>query len=91
MAQGPSGLGQSIGWLPDGRLLVTGDRLTPLRAGRIASSCHADLTHISKHVWSEMTIDGRGNIYVNSIGFDFSRDGRAGDRPVEVADRASSR
>ena len=33
---------------------------------------HADLSHITDAVWSEMTIDGRGNIYVNSIGFDFS-------------------
>ena len=33
---------------------------------------HVDLAPISKHGCSEMTIDGRGNIYVNSIGFDFS-------------------
>jgi sugar lactone lactonase YvrE len=66
----PPGLGHSIGWLPDGRLLVTGDRLT--RRERDGSTAvHADLTRISKHLWSEMTIDGRGNIYVNSIGFDF--------------------
>ena len=33
MAEGPSGLGQSIGWLPDGRMLVTWERAHPLRAG----------------------------------------------------------
>jgi sugar lactone lactonase YvrE len=69
MAQGPSGLGHSIGWLPDGRLLVTGDKLRRHEAdGSIA--VHADLEPLSKF-WSEMTIDGRGNIYINSIGFDF--------------------
>jgi sugar lactone lactonase YvrE len=66
----PPGLGHAIGWLPDGRLLVTGDQLT--RRERDGSTkVHADLSRISKHIWSEMTIDGRGNIYVNSIGFDF--------------------
>ncbi len=70
MARGPSGLGHSIGWLPDGRLLVTGDRITRHEAdGSVA--VHVDLDPISQHGWSEMTIDGRGNIYVNSIGFDF--------------------
>ena len=70
MAKGPSGLGHSVGWLPDGRMLVTGDQL--MRYERDGSKVvHADLTHISKYIWSEMTIDGRGNIYVNSIGFDF--------------------
>jgi sugar lactone lactonase YvrE len=69
MAQGPSGLGHSIGWLPDGRLLVTGDKLRRHEPdGSIA--VHADLEPLSKF-WSEMTIDGRGNIYINSIGFDF--------------------
>jgi sugar lactone lactonase YvrE len=70
MARGPSGLGHSIGWLPDGRLLVTGDKLRRHEPdGSIA--VHADLDGISKFGWSEMTIDGRGNIYINSIGFDF--------------------
>jgi sugar lactone lactonase YvrE len=66
----PPGLGHSIGWLPDGRLLVTGERLTR-REPDGSTAVHADPAGISKHGWSEMTIDGRGNIYVNSIGFDF--------------------
>lgn len=72
MARGPSGLGHSIGWLPppDGRLLVTGPRLTRYEPdGTVV--VHADIGPISKYGCSEMTIDGRGNIYVNSIGFDF--------------------
>jgi sugar lactone lactonase YvrE len=70
MARAPAGLGHSIGWLPDGRLLVTGERLRRHeRDGTVV--VHADLDGISRHGWSEMTIDGRGNIYINSIGFDF--------------------
>jgi sugar lactone lactonase YvrE len=71
MARGPSGLGHAIGWLPDGRLLVTGQRLIRHDPGGSITG-HVDLTHISKHFWSEMTIDGRGNTYVNTIGFDFA-------------------
>jgi sugar lactone lactonase YvrE len=71
MAKGPSGLGHSIGWLPDGRMLVTGDALTRYEPDG-TTAVHADLMHITNAIWSEMTIDGRGNIYVDSIGFDFS-------------------
>ena len=38
---------------------------------------HADLSGIDDHGWNEIVVDGRGNIYVNSIGFDFG----AGDAP----------
>jgi sugar lactone lactonase YvrE len=81
MARGPSGLGHSIGWLPDGRLLVTGDQLRRHEPdGSVA--VQAALDPISRHGWSEMTIDGRGNIYVNSIGFDFH---------AEMAERVKDR
>jgi sugar lactone lactonase YvrE len=73
MAQKPPGLGHSIGWLPDGRLLVTGDRLVRHERDG-ATVVHADPSDISKYGWSELTIDGRGNIYVNSIGFDFAKE-----------------
>ena len=33
---------------------------------------HADLSHVSPYGWSEMTVDGRGNVYVNSLNFDFA-------------------
>jgi sugar lactone lactonase YvrE len=33
---------------------------------------HADLSHISPYGWSEITVDGRGNIYVNTINFDWA-------------------
>ena len=71
VARGPSGLGHAIGWLPDGRLLVTGDQLRRHDPnGSVV--VHAQLDGTSKHGWSELTVDGRANIYVNSIGFDFA-------------------
>jgi sugar lactone lactonase YvrE len=69
-AEKPPGLGHAIGWLPDGRMLVTGDELKRYEPDG-TTVVHADLTRVSKFYWSEMTIDGAGNIYVNSIGFDF--------------------
>jgi sugar lactone lactonase YvrE len=76
VGHGPSGLGWATEWLPDGRLLVTGPEL--LRRETDGSMVtHADLSGISRHGWSEIVVDGRGNIYVNSVGFDFL----AGDQP----------
>jgi sugar lactone lactonase YvrE len=76
VAHGSPGLGWSIDWLPDGRLLVTGPELTRHEPdGTVVR--HADLSHITRYGWNEIVVDGRGNIYVNSIGFDF----RAGDAP----------
>jgi sugar lactone lactonase YvrE len=70
---GPGGGG--AGWatdrLPDGTLLVTGNELT--RVERDGSRVrHADLSQISPHGWSELTVDGRGNVYVGSLNFDFA-------------------
>lgn len=71
MGRGPQGLGWAVGWLPDGRMLITGEEL--MRVERDGSRVrHADLSQISPYGWSEMTIDGRGNVYVNSINFDFA-------------------
>jgi sugar lactone lactonase YvrE len=69
VARGPSGLGWSIDWLPDGRLLVTGPEL--LRQERDGSMTrHADLTGVAGHGWNEIAVDGRGNVYVNGFDFD---------------------
>ena len=63
MGHGPTGFGWSIGWLPDGRLLVTGEGL--LRREPDGSMVpHADLTALAED-WNELVVDGRGNIYVN--------------------------
>jgi sugar lactone lactonase YvrE len=32
---------------------------------------HARLTSLSDHPWNEIVVDGRGNAYINNIGFDF--------------------
>ena len=70
MAPGPPRLGWSIDWLPDGRLLVTGDEL--LRQEPDGSMVrHADLTGVAEHGWNEIVVDGRGHIYLNGFGFDF--------------------
>src|SRR2546426_9075264 len=62
-----------IDWLPDGRLLVVSGREGLLRRREPDGSLvtHADLTGLSDHPWNEIVVDGRGNAYVNNIGFDF--------------------
>jgi sugar lactone lactonase YvrE len=77
VGQGPPGLGWSIDWLPDGRLLVTGQELMR-REPEGSMVRHADLRPITEYGWNEIVVDGRGNIYVNSLGFDFG----AGEEPT---------
>jgi sugar lactone lactonase YvrE len=70
VGRGRPGLGWSIDWLPDHRLLVTGEDL--LRQEPDGSMMrHADLSGVADHGWNEIVVDGRGNIYVNGAGFDF--------------------
>jgi sugar lactone lactonase YvrE len=70
VAPGPPGLGWSIDWLPDGRLLTTGPELTRHEPdGRRVR--HADLSGVADHGWNEIVVDGRGNIYLDGAGFDF--------------------
>lgn len=62
-----------IDWLPTGPLLiVSGGEGLLLRGepdGSLAT--HADLSGVSAHPWNEIVVDGRGNAYLNNIGFDF--------------------
>lgn len=70
VCRGRPGLGWSIDWLPDGRLLVTGEDL--LRREPDGTMVrHADLSGVADHGWNEIVVDGRGNIYLNGFGFDF--------------------
>jgi sugar lactone lactonase YvrE len=71
IGRGGGGSGWAVSWLPDGRLLETGAELTRVEpdGSRVR---HADLSRISPHGWSEITVDGRGNTYVNTINFDFA-------------------
>jgi sugar lactone lactonase YvrE len=68
--RGGGGSGWAVDWLPDGRMLITGGQLIRVEpdGSRVR---HADLSHISDG-WSEITVDGRGNVYVNTINFDFA-------------------
>ncbi len=71
VGEGPDGLGWATNWLPDGQMLITGPEL--IRVERDGSRVrHADLSHVSPLGWSEITVDGRGNVYVNTINFDFA-------------------
>jgi len=71
VGEGPDGLGWATNWLPDGRALITGPELIRVEpdGSRIR---HAELSLISPHGWSEITVDGRGYVYVNTINFDFA-------------------
>src|SRR5262245_5025137 len=70
VGRGASGLGWSIAWLPDGRLLVTGEELRRQEPDGTMVR-HADLRGVADHGWNEIVVDGRGNIYLNGAGFDF--------------------
>jgi sugar lactone lactonase YvrE len=63
----------SIDWLPDGRLLIVsgleGVLLRREPDGSLVT--YADLSGLSNHPWNEIVVDGRGNAYVNNIGFAF--------------------
>ena len=69
VAQGSPGLGWSIDWLPDGRLLVTGAGLMRLEPDG-SMVAHADLSGLGVNDFNEIVVDGRGNVYVNG-GCDF--------------------
>jgi sugar lactone lactonase YvrE len=72
VAKGVPGLGWSIDWLPDDRLLVTGERLMRVEPdGSMVP--HADLSGLGVTDFNELVVDGRGNIYVNG-GCDFQPD-----------------
>ena len=58
-------MGYSIDWLPDGRLLVTGDKLRRQEPGG-SLAVHAEQRA------NEIVVDGRGNIYLNGADFDFA-------------------
>jgi len=71
VGRGPEGAGWAVNWLPDDRMLITGNELIRVEpdGSRVR---HADLSGLSPHGWSEITVDGRGNVYVNTINFDFA-------------------
>lgn len=62
-----------IDHLPDGRLLIVsaseGRLVRQETDGTLVT--HADLSGFGDHPWNDIVVDGRGNAYVNNIGFDF--------------------
>ena len=64
-----------IDWLPDGRLLVVSarDGLLLRREPDGSLVTHADLNGLAEkgHPWNEVVVDGRGNVYINNVGFEF--------------------
>jgi sugar lactone lactonase YvrE len=61
-------------WLPDGRLLIVSaqDRSLLRREPDGSLVTHTDLAGLSEFPWNEIVVDGRGNAYINNIGFDFA-------------------
>jgi sugar lactone lactonase YvrE len=57
--------------LPDGRLLVVAGERLLVRERDGALNKYADLGAVSSKPWNDVVTDGRGNTYVNNIGFDF--------------------
>ena len=62
-----------IDFLPDGRLLIVSasDRLLLRREPDGPLVTHADLSTLSERPWNDIVVDGRGNVYIGNIGFDF--------------------
>ena len=60
-------------WMPDDRLLIVsgGDGRLLRRDPDGSLVTHTDLSGLSDHPWNEIVVDGRGNAYVNNVGFDF--------------------
>ncbi len=60
-------------WMPDGHLLVVSGREGHLLRSQTDGplTLHSDLTKILAKPWNDIVVDGRGNAYVDSIGFDF--------------------
>jgi sugar lactone lactonase YvrE len=75
-----------IDFLPDGRLLVVDSARRRLLRREPDGSLvqHADLSVISDKPWNDIVADDRGNVYVNSIGFNFPGEEFAPGRVVLV-------
>ncbi len=62
-----------IDFLPNGQMLVVSGRegLLLRRETDGALVTHADLTNLAAPPWNDIVVDGRGNIFVNNLGFAF--------------------
>ena len=69
---------------PDGRLLVLTQAGLMSREPDSTLALYADLGGLSDYAWNDIVVDGRGNCYVNNIGFEFgggATGGSGGVRP----------
>ena len=67
-----NGMPFCLDWLPDGRLVViTQHGLNGCRAQTVPLTAYADLSGLSEYAWNDIAVDGRGNVFVNNINFDF--------------------
>jgi len=73
IAKGPKPAGYSIDWLPNGDLLVTGEGQVLRHTGDGSFVTHTDLSALGQ-AWNEIVVDGRGNTYINDIGFRFGQE-----------------
>jgi sugar lactone lactonase YvrE len=62
----------SIDWLPEGPMLITSGRQVVRLEPDGSLVEHVDLSDLSDYAWNEIVVDGRGNTYVNNIGFDMT-------------------
>ena len=56
---------------PDGRLVVLTDAGLMAREPDSSLARYANLGGLSEYAWNDIVVDGRGNAYVNNIGFEF--------------------
>jgi sugar lactone lactonase YvrE len=72
MARVDTTLPFSIDWDAEGCLLVVSgpERLVLRRGGDGSLAVAADLREVSEHAFNELVVDGRGNAYLNGVGFD---------------------
>ncbi len=64
-ARGQASLGYSIDWLPDGRLVMTGESLRRQEPS-------GSMVILDDHPCNEVVVDARGITYVNGADFDFA-------------------
>ena len=85
VVEGLTSVPWSIDWLPDGRMLVVprGEQRLLRQEPDGTLVGHGDLAAISPYAWNELVVDGRGNAYVNGIGYDML--GGAPPAPGQVA------
>ena len=57
--------------LPDGRLLIVAGQQLLARESDGTLATYAELGAVSTKPWNDIVTDGRGDTYVNNIGFDF--------------------